>query len=345
MAIDEDENYYLTGTGGIWCVRRNGEAIGFIPVPEFVSNVCFGGPDGKWLFATCQNVVYRLKMKVGGHFVGPLNRWNHAGRSLPKLLQHSSYQSSSMNTEVGYSYWLPPQYKTDQAQRYPVLYWLHGLGGNEIGDDYPVSVISERVQSGKIPPMILVQVNAGARSVYADSWDREWLAETTIIQELLPHIDGKFRTRPDRSGRAIQGMSMGGEGAIRFALKYPNLFSSAIGYAGGYVSHSVLKRYRPRIFREMFNDNPEHFEKFMTHSYIPTEQVDPSIVFPKIRLICGTADDSISLQRQIADRCLKANVPVEVIEIPGIGHDCRALAERPDSDDIEYAVSGFSNVQ
>jgi gluconolactonase len=342
MAIDDEGNFYLTGTGGIWCVRRNGESIGFIPVPEFVSNVCFGGPDGKWLYATCQDVVYRLKMKVGGCIVGPLNRWNNAEQFSSQLLRHTTYPSKSMGTEVGFSYWLPPDYESRKDQRYPVLYWLHGLGGSELGDSYPATSLASKVASGEVPPMILIQLNAGARSVYADSFDGKWLAETTVISELIPFVDQNYRTIANRSGRALQGMSMGGEGAIRFAVKYPELFSSAIGYAGGYVSHSVLQQYRPRIYREMFNDDPAYFEQFMTQTYV-RKRPETNVELPAIRLICGTADDSIDLQRQIDFLGKKVGWPIESIEVPGVGHNCIELAKRENSDDLEWAIKHFRN--
>jgi len=66
MTIDEQGNFYLTGGAGVWVVKPNGDAMGMIPVPEFVSNVTFGGRDGNLLFLTCQNKVYSLQMQVRG---------------------------------------------------------------------------------------------------------------------------------------------------------------------------------------------------------------------------------------------------------------------------------------
>jgi len=69
MSIDEQGNLYLSGSGGVWVVDRFGTALGLIPVPEFCSNVAFGGDDGRLLFLTCSKQVYSLQMKVrGGQF-------------------------------------------------------------------------------------------------------------------------------------------------------------------------------------------------------------------------------------------------------------------------------------
>jgi pimeloyl-ACP methyl ester carboxylesterase len=60
------------------------------------------------------------------------------------------------------------------------------------------------------------------------------LPETFIIRELIPYVDANYRTIKDRRGRWVEGMSMGGNGALKFALKFPDLFSSVVAYAGSY---------------------------------------------------------------------------------------------------------------
>jgi acetyl esterase/lipase len=70
MSIDEHGNLYLSGSGGVWVVDRFGGLLGFIAIPEFCSNVTFGGEDGKTLYLTCSKQVYSLEMNVrGGQFV------------------------------------------------------------------------------------------------------------------------------------------------------------------------------------------------------------------------------------------------------------------------------------
>ncbi|MSR58389.1 MAG: hypothetical protein EXS05_12045 [Planctomycetaceae bacterium] len=70
MSIDENNNLYLTGSGGVWVVDRFGNSLGLIPTAEFCSNVTFGGENGQTLYLTCSKQVYSLSMKVkGGQFV------------------------------------------------------------------------------------------------------------------------------------------------------------------------------------------------------------------------------------------------------------------------------------
>jgi gluconolactonase len=70
MTVDAEGNLYLTGMGGVWVVSSKGKMLGFIPIPEFCSNVTFGGINGKSLFITCSKKVYRLEMSVRGVLFG-----------------------------------------------------------------------------------------------------------------------------------------------------------------------------------------------------------------------------------------------------------------------------------
>jgi len=66
MCSDAEGNLYFAMRGGIWVASREGKTLGFIPIPEFTSNIGFGGSDGKTLFITCSKKVYSLQMKVKG---------------------------------------------------------------------------------------------------------------------------------------------------------------------------------------------------------------------------------------------------------------------------------------
>ena len=70
MSIDEQGNLYLSGRGGVWVASPEGKPLGLIAIPEFCSNVTFGGEQGNILYMTCSKKLYSLAMKVrGGQFV------------------------------------------------------------------------------------------------------------------------------------------------------------------------------------------------------------------------------------------------------------------------------------
>jgi len=88
------------------------------------------------------------------------------------------------------------------------------------------------IEKGTIGDVIYVFVNGGHYSGYRDNAESNVMAETYLIEELVPAIDSRYRTIAEQKGRALFGYSMGGGGGTRLALKYPELFC-AVGSLSG----------------------------------------------------------------------------------------------------------------
>ena len=73
LTVDEKGNVYMTGLGGIWVVSAEKELLGFVAVPEYCSNLVFGGKDGRTLYLTCSKKIYSLRMTVRGVGLGGIN--------------------------------------------------------------------------------------------------------------------------------------------------------------------------------------------------------------------------------------------------------------------------------
>ena len=102
--------------------------------------------------------------------------WNNPPRRTAPDLQHGTFHSSSLKTEVGYNICLPPQYSAQPAQRFPVIYYLHGYKGNE--SSYLEYADHWRAAAKASGPVILVFVNGGATSFFCDSPDGSVPGET-----------------------------------------------------------------------------------------------------------------------------------------------------------------------
>lgn len=151
----------------------------------------------------------------------------------PKIpgAEHRSLRAKAMDVEVGFNVWTPPGY-AGSTRRYPVVYFLHGAGGNENSDAGGFSgLVSKAIEEGKMPPVLCVFPN-GALSGYGDRPEQKVMMETFLTRELVPYIDANYRTVAAREGRALSGFSMGGGGAVRLALKHPDLFCAAASWAG-----------------------------------------------------------------------------------------------------------------
>jgi enterochelin esterase-like enzyme len=135
-----------------------------------------------------------------------------------------TFASPVLRRDWSYSLYLPDGYE-GSGLRYPVLYLLHGHGGNR--GDWPAMHLRETVDGliarGEIPPLLIVMPDAGT-SWYVDRRER---METAFVSDLLPAIERDYRALASREGRMIAGFSMGGYGAMRFALVHPDLFAAA----------------------------------------------------------------------------------------------------------------------
>jgi S-formylglutathione hydrolase FrmB len=131
---------------------------------------------------------------------------------------------------------LPPSYDAQKTARYPILYSLHGLGASSetLVDSGGLDLIEDLWQGNKIGEFLIVTPEAD-RTFYINSRNGLVRYQDFFMREFIPYIESHYRVRPDRRNRAISGMSMGGYGALRFALLYPNLFGSVSAHSPALV--------------------------------------------------------------------------------------------------------------
>ncbi len=109
--------------------------------------------------------------------------------TLPSGVTHQTFASKALQQDVGYCIYLPPGYDPETTRRYPVIYNLHGAGGNELHAFSAVKALHEGILSGRWAPMIMILPNGGSHTFYKDSADGKLPAETLIIRELIPQIE------------------------------------------------------------------------------------------------------------------------------------------------------------
>jgi enterochelin esterase-like enzyme len=164
-----------------------------------------------------------------------------AGASTAALvgnLQDGSVSSYLIGRDLPYRVYLPPDYFASD-RRYPVLYMLHGAGGNytEWSDSFLPERTDELIRAGEIQPMIVVMPDGGERSYFSNHTNGPRWADY-VAYEVVPFIDATYRTIPAAPSRAIGGLSGGGLGALQLALNHPDIF----GVVGG---HSPSVRLEP----------------------------------------------------------------------------------------------------
>jgi S-formylglutathione hydrolase FrmB len=247
-------------------------------------------------------------------------------RSLPsKILGHP----------VAYCVILPRGYDTDKTTQYPVLYFLHGLGGNEqvLLESGGMNEIEDLRAANKIKEFLVVAPNGG-RSFYINSRDGKVRYEDFFVKEFIPFIESHYRIHATREERGITGVSMGGYGALRLGLKYPELFGSMSAHSAALIDK--LPNFKgtddqtagiARVLGGSFGDpvDPKYWER---ESPFTIARAAVKSAEWKIYFDCGTDDDfgfNVGAQ-QFHDLLVSRAIPNEFHLYPG-GHDLDYFSE------------------
>jgi enterochelin esterase-like enzyme len=200
----------------------------------------------------------------GSAFCDLSQPWNNpSGGTLSTGCKHLTFHSASNNTDIGYIIYLPPNYDSSSTSttRYPVVYSFHGMSGNEWGNASIASNVQSDINSNTIIPMIWVFVSGHGNSFYADSKDGSIKCETSIIKELIPHVDSLFHTIADRKHRATHGISMGGFGSMMMTFKHYDMFSQAVPNVAATVDWDTLRdqQFDQTIPKNIFGSDSNYF--------------------------------------------------------------------------------------
>ena len=165
----------------------------------------------------------------------------------------SYFYSDSLGYDMYYEIVLPPSYESNPDSTYPSIYFLHGFGLDYSWYGSVVSVFEDMMASGEIRESILIKPDGFVipylGSMYTNS-DYNGQFEDYIVQDLISHIDGSYNTIDNSSYRAIMGHSMGGYGAVKLSIKFPELFQVAASHSGPIAIENVIPDLLPVLLAE-----------------------------------------------------------------------------------------------
>lgn len=214
-----------------------------------------------------------------------------------------SYPSKTVGVTRRVIIYTPPSFT--KKKKYPVLYLLHGIGGDEkewLNHGNPQVILDNLYADGKIEPMIVVMPNgramkddsAGGNIMAPDKVEAFSTFEKDLLNDLIPFIEKKYPVLKDRENRAIAGLSMGGGQSLNFGLGNLDKFA----WVGGFSSAPNTKE--PEVL-------------------VP----DPQTAREKLKLLwisCGDADGLLRFSERTHQYLAKNDVPHIYYLEPG-GHD------------------------
>jgi len=245
------------------------------------------------------------------------------------------FESAAVNSNVSYYIYLPPGYQ-DNDLRYPVVYWLHGAYGRPYSATPVARRLDAAIRESGSPQMILVSCfDPTGLSMWTNSKDGRLPMETIIVDELIAHIDSNYRTLDDRSGRAIEGFSMGGYGAAFLGAKYNNLFSSVSVLAGALHTPDTFRALRRAIFDNVFSGDSDYA---LAHS--PWQLIEDAAEEMRgntnVRIFVGADDGLLEWNTKYHELIAELGIEHDWGIVPNSPHDLETVMQNWEGDFFDY---------
>ena len=246
-------------------------------------------------------------------------------------VEHRTFHSATAGREVSYHIYVPVDYGRDPQRRWPVLYWLHGTGGGASGIAPLAAMFDAAIRDGRAPPMLVVFPNGLATSMWCDSVDGRVPMETVVVRDLVAEVDAAFRTRANRSGRAIEGFSMGGYGAARLGFGHPEVFGAVSVLAGGPLDLDFSgpraranPEERERIFLEVYAGDPAIF-RARSPLEIASRNAEAIRGRMQVRIDVGEDDDTAPQSRALSAHLRSLGIEHGFAVRTGVAHQPLSL--------------------
>ncbi len=233
------------------------------------------------------------------------------------------FESSLTKRKHSFKTLLPERYEVS-GNDYPVLYLLHGLFGSSAN-----WLELTGLKNYLIAYEFIVVLPEGEDKWYSDgSIKAEDKFESSFIEELIPTVEKKYKAARRGNRRAVAGLSMGGYGALKFALKRPDLFVFAGSMSGAFNAPQITESAGEPAWRELLASLGEVFgeegsraraenDLFRIVREIPPEKIAS---LPALYFDCGTEDGFLKVNKRFAELLEEKGIAFEYREIQG-GHD------------------------
>ncbi|NQY14900.1 MAG: esterase family protein [Henriciella sp.] len=249
------------------------------------------------------------------------------------LVSEHSLETALMAQPVSYHVFLPPSYADTPDARYPVIYWLHGSGGFPPGMLQGLSGrFNGAMVQNKMPEALVVFPDGLSQSNWVNSRDGQVPMEDIIIQELIPKIEADYRVIASADGRLIEGGSMGGYGAARFGLKYPDMFAAISMLNPGPMQSAmdvdnapIVGRERAQqIFDTVYGGDQDYFQA-QSPWQLATAFTETGPHALEIRLILGANDPIAAVNQDFSAHLDSLSIEHELILLEDAGHNPRQM--------------------
>lgn len=217
-----------------------------------------------------------------------------------------------------------PEYYENSNEKFAVLYLLHGLFGrfNNWITNTKLTTYAEDF------PFIIICAEGGDSWYVDNSEVKNHFFESYLTEELILDVEKKFRVRANRNSRAVAGLSMGGYGAFKLALRRPEMFCFAASTSGAFHAAEISdnqtsgewKDLQASILQAFGSENQkirEQNDLFQLANNFPSEQISE---LPYFYFDCGADDSFLPVNLRLAEIFRRRKIPHEFHKFHG-AHD------------------------
>jgi enterochelin esterase family protein len=247
------------------------------------------------------------------------------------------YPSPALGMKRRMYVYTPPGYETGSA-RYPVLYLLHGGGGDEAAWTElgcAPQILDNLIAQGRSKPMIVVMTNGNGRQsasqnfvpLQAPPWppgEGMLRFPPSLVKDVIPFVDTTYRTKPDRENRAVVGLSMGGAQAFYTGLNNLELFAWVGALSGGFPLLPGVAIDIPAPANAATLRGPDVSRSIDPAKYLALHPALDASVNSKLRLLylsIGIDDGLITTHGAMKKLLEDRSVKYALLEVPGYGHE------------------------
>lgn len=232
-----------------------------------------------------------------------------AGADAPPRVETVDLRSALLERPIPYRVALPG----DASSGTPVVYLLHGLDGASSNWFERTEVEEQAAALG-----LAVVTPEGGAGWYTDAPGAPW--ERSLLEEVLPDVERRFPVARERAGRAIAGLSMGGYGALKVAVRHPTRFALAASISGVVAAPSHNARAdgsRWALLRESLDRAFPDPATARANDLFALLREPSGVERPFLYFDCGLDDPFLAQNRELAALLVEAKVPHEFRQRPG----------------------------
>lgn len=239
-----------------------------------------------------------------------------------------SVYSSCLNRKVNYSLIVPQNYYKNM-ETYPVIYLLHGYGGDNKSwlDRCNInSLIDSLLFTKQADDYIYILPDVG-NSYYINNFDSSFRYEDFFVDELVPYVDSVYRTKACKEGRILMGLSMGGFGSVILGVKHSELFGSVVAMSAAIRDPETFKSLQQNSYETLFASvyGPgltgdaritNHWKEYSPYFLIDSTRAE-AMKSIHWYIDCGMGDPLLPANEAFHDLLMQYSIPHEFHMRPG----------------------------